>query len=104
MQNTARKTVGNFNSICNNVNLLVKYNELIGNKNVYMSRLLPDKLGPLDDSIRTDNHYLFDGEYSSFNSYIHDKLQKSELIDVILTGVETQWCIMQTDKDLISNG
>lgn len=104
MQNTARKTVGNFNSICNNVNLLVKYNELIGNKNVYMSRLLPDKLGPIDDSIRTDNHYLFDGEYSSFNSYIHDKLQKSELNDVILTGVETQWCIMQTAKDLISNG
>ena len=104
MQKNSRKNIGNFNNICGNVNMLIKYNELIGNKNIYMSRLLSDKLGPIDDCIRTDNHYLFDSEYSSFNSYVHDKLQKSEINNVILTGIETQWCIMQTAKDFISKG
>ena len=104
MQQSSRKSIGNFNKICTNVNLLVKYNELLGNKNIYMSRLLANKLGSIDDCIRTDDNYLFDGDYSSFNSYIHDKLQKSEINNVILTGLETQWCIMQSAKDFLSNG
>ena len=104
MQQASRKSVGNFNNICGNVNMLIKHNELLGNKHIYISRLLPDKLGSIDDCIRTDNHYLFDSEYSSFNSYIHDKLQSKQINNVILTGMETQWCIMQTAKDFLSKG
>lgn len=104
LQKNSRKIIGNFSNICNNINTLIEYQQLTQNSDVFISQLLPEKLGDVDKQINVGNAYVFTSDYSSFNSYIHDKLQSNKVDDVIITGVETQWCVMQSTIDFISRG
>jgi nicotinamidase-related amidase len=38
-----------------------------------------------------------------FSNEIHKSLQNKNINNIILTGVETQWCVSQTAQDLLVN-
>ena len=86
-----------------NVNKLLYMKKYIPEIKVAINaEFIPEKLGILDNSINSstiDFHYRKDS-YSMKNDQLMNYLQKFSISDIILTGMETQWCINQSSHDL----
>ena len=89
-----------------NVNKLLYMKKYIPEIKVAINaEFIPEKLGILDISINSSNidfHYKKDN-YSMKNKKLMNYLHKFSISDIILTGMETQWCINRTTFDLSKN-
>ena len=67
-----------------------------------ISEFIPHKLGKTDSSISTANvdTCFIKNTYSMANYILLDSLQKHKIEDIIITGMETQWCIASSVYDL----
>ena len=73
-----------------------------------MAQLKPTKLGPILPLFTQNNdsnnyNIITKDKYSMFSNEIHKSLQNENINNIILTGVETQWCVSQTAHDLLVN-
>lgn len=64
--------------------------------------LLPDKLGPCLLSEKYHLNSINKSTYSVVNNELLNVLNKQNIDHVILTGVETHWCIYQSAYDLLN--
>jgi isochorismate hydrolase len=97
--------ISNSNSIINNTNLLLESRKFLPNiKKTYCAQILPEKLGPItpDLNINENVNILNKKRYSLYSDDIYENLVKDKVSDIILTGVETPWCIAQTAIDFIN--
>lgn len=100
------KTVSNLfckKGILKNVNKLLYMKEFIPQITYCaMSEFIPSKLGKTIPEINTKNIDLIytKTKYSMINETIVKELAEREITDIILTGMETQWCINRTMIDL----
>ena len=89
-----------------NVNKLLYMKKYIPEIKVAINaEFIPEKLGILDISINSSNidyHYRKDS-YSMKNEQLINYLHKFSISDIILTGMETQWCINRSTFDLSKN-
>jgi hypothetical protein len=89
-----------------NVNKLLYMKKYIPKIKVAINaEFIPEKLGILDNSINSSNidyHYRKDS-YSMKNEQLMNYLHKFSISDIIITGMETQWCINRSTFDLSKN-
>lgn len=106
MQKKVSSHIVNFDGVCRNINMLVMAEKNTKNiHNVYFGELLPDKLGNTHEIITKFDHPVIKKEYySMFSGELDKRLRKTNVTDVILSGVETQWCVAQTAFDLLNSG
>lgn len=96
--------IRNSDKIIKNTNLLLESTKFLPNiKKTYCGQILPDKLGPITPKLKLDqNVYILDKQrYSLYSDHIYNDLVKNEISDIILTGIETPWCIAQTSIDFL---
>lgn len=102
-----RKVLPNISNkhITQNINLLYQTSYYLPNfKSNHIAIFKPDKLGDLEgiDNVKTNDIYIKEN-YSMINNRIINDINQNNITDVILTGVETQWCIAQTAIELLNN-
>ena len=101
------KNLHNSNQVIQNVNLLIESKKhLKPIKTIIAAQLCPDKLGLLDTNLDLKNiDILYDKTtYSMVNPFLLKKLEEKQIMEVVLTGMEIQWCINKTVIDLTTNG
>jgi nicotinamidase-related amidase len=81
------------------------------NKNspIYVGELLPEKLGSttpiiLNNLPKIDTYISEKSTYSMFDRILSKKMRKDEIDTILLTGVQTEWCISQTAEDYKKEG
>lgn len=100
------KTVANLyyrKHVIDNVNKLLymkQYSPYI--QTCVAAQFIPDKLGTIHDSLDKENiDVVYNKDtYSMLNSDLSRHLEDTQIEDIILTGMETQWCINSTLIDL----
>jgi hypothetical protein len=67
-----------------------------------ISEFIPEKLGKTDNVIKSNYADIIYRKttYSMATPLLIDQLNKYNISDIILTGMETQWCINKTINDL----
>jgi nicotinamidase-related amidase len=98
------------NRLYNKTNVIYNVNKLLHMRKYLqeqiplcaVSEFIPHKLGKTDSSISTKNvdMHLTKTTYSMANYILLESLQKHKIDDVIITGMETQWCIASSVYDL----
>ena len=91
-------------NVINNINKLSYMKKYIPSiKLGILGEFIPEKLGLTDSSIDRSNIDMYGTKikYSMVDNYLIHQLNKHNISDIILTGMETQWCINNTTKDLI---
>jgi nicotinamidase-related amidase len=91
------------NSVINNVNKLLFMKQYIPEITfTTISEFIPEKLGITDNNINIDNvNMIYTKEtYSMVNCKLINGLNKNNISDIILTGMEIQWCLSKTVEDL----
>ena len=70
------------------------------------SEFIPEKLGKTDSSLKLkDIDYFYEkNSYSMLNDELYFYLRKNNISNLILTGMEIQWCINNSTKDFVKNG
>ena len=115
MQKKAACNIKQFPKICANINMLIdfqrfKYPKVMNPRqiNVFVSELIPSKLGSTVKEINTTDCIVFPTKFYNSNYYKYqgiDSILKQENIrNVVITGIETQWCIMQTSRYMLEQG
>ena len=96
---------------CNN-----EYRNLIKSKAIQnnygpiiVAEFLPHKLGKTEDAIISKipkNHSNIFGKdiFTMYNEKLDRKLKASNIDTILLTGVQTEWCVTQTALDFQKNG
>jgi len=90
--------------VINNVNKLTYMKKYIPSiKLGVIGEFIPEKLGHTHHSINKINIDIIDNKinYSMVNDNLIHHLHKNNISDIILSGMETQWCINNTARDLI---
>lgn len=101
------KTIKNLyqrDTIINNINLLLDSRQYLENfKLSVSSELRPDKLGETSDLLNLKKIDFFHPKntYSVLDNQMREILEKNKIREIILTGMETQWCINQSVRDLV---
>ena len=107
LQTKTLKNLHKSNQIIQNVNLLIESKKhLLPIKSIIAAQLCPEKLGTLDASLDLKNvDIIYDKTtYSMSNSFLLDKLKEKKINEVVLTGMEIQWCVNKTLIDLTDKG
>ena len=107
LQTKTLKNLHKSNQIIQNVNLLIESKKhLLPIKSIIAAQLCPEKLGTLDASLDLKNvDIIYDKTtYSMTNAFLIDKLKEKRINEVVLTGMEIQWCINKTLIDLTDKG
>ncbi|MDA9072277.1 isochorismatase family protein [bacterium] len=103
------KTIKNlFNKSCviNNTNKFLYMKQFIPEISLTaISEFIPDKLGKTSTEINIENLNETDiiynkTTYSMVNDKLLEELDKHEITNIILTGMEIQWCLNKTVTDL----
>ncbi len=101
-----KKTVPNLynaKEVVNNINKLLTIKPVSPVINfAAAAQFIPDKLGVLDRSLHTNNlDIIYDKTtYSMVNNLLINRLERHDIKNIILTGMEIQWCINTTLIDL----
>jgi hypothetical protein len=107
LQTKTLKNLYKPNQIIQNVNLLIESKKhLLPIKSVIGAQLCSENLGTLDASLDLKNiDTIYDKTtYSMANAFLIDKLKEKRINEVVLTGMEIQWCINKTLIDLTYKG
>ena len=107
LQTKTLKNLYKPNQIIQNVNLLIESKKhLLPIKSVIGAQLCSENLGTLDASLDLKNiDTIYDKTtYSMANAFLIDKLKEKRINEVVLTGMEIQWCINKTLIDLTDKG
>jgi hypothetical protein len=107
LQTKTLKNLYKPNQIIQNINLLIESKKyLLPIKSVIGAQLCSENLGTLDASLDLKNiDTIYDKTtYSMANAFLIDKLKEKRINEVVLTGMEMQWCINKTLIDLTSKG
>lgn len=107
LQTKTLKNLYKPNQIIQNVNLLIESKKhLLPIKSVIGAQLCSENLGTLDSSLDLKNiDTIYDKTtYSMANAFLIDKLKEKRINEVVLTGMEIQWCINKTLIDLTDKG
>jgi hypothetical protein len=107
LQTKTIKNLYNSNQIIQNINLLIQSRKhLHPIKSIIAAQLCSEKLGMLDTTLDLKNiDIVYDKTtYSMANSFLLGKLKEKNIRDVVLTGMEIQWCINKTVADLTDKG
>ena len=107
LQTKTLKNLYKPNQIIQNVNLLIESKKhLLPIKSVIGAQLCSENLGTLDSSLDLKNiDTIYDKTtYSMANAFLIDKLKEKKINEVVLTGMEIQWCINKTLIDLTDKG
>jgi len=107
LQINTLKNLHNSTQIIENINLLIESKKhLFPIKSIIAGQLCSEKLGSLDTSLDLKNiDIIYDKTtYSMMNHFLLDKLKEKKINEVVLTGMEIQWCINKTLIDLSNNG
>ena len=89
--------------VINNINKLLYIKPFLDNwKLSIKSEFIPNKLGNIDEKINKCNiDFIYEKyTYSMYNNFLKNKLTEHKINNIILTGMEIQWCINQTVYDL----
>lgn len=106
LQQSARNHIVNYKDIIQNTNKLLRMSDKLDNiKCVQFGQLYPTKLGNLDKELYIpENSRIKDyTKYSMYDNLLTNMLNAHNIDNIILTGIQTEWCIMQTATDLISH-
>ena len=98
--------IKNSDSIINNTNILIESTYHLPNINkVYCAQLLPEKLGFITPKLKLnkDAIILTKNKYSLYSHNILNNIEEHKIDNIILTGVETPWCIAQTTLDFLKH-
>jgi len=104
-----QKTIKNLHykqNIINNINLFLNLKKHIPDIKVTIkSEFIPDKLGETSELIDTKGiNYTYEKKtYTMVNNELENFLKKYSIDSIILTGMEIQWCINNTVRDLSKN-
>lgn len=78
---------------------------------VIVAELLPKKLGHTIPEIskavqnmRFNNYFLEKNTYSIFSKHLANLLREQEVDKILLSGVQTEWCIARTAEDFQKDG
>lgn len=107
VQTNTLKNLYNSNKIIQNINVLIESKKhLFPIKSIIAAQLCSEKLGTIDTSLDLKNiDIIYDKtSYSMVNTFLLDKLKENKINEVVLTGMEIQWCINKTLIDLTNNG
>jgi hypothetical protein len=107
VQTNTLKNLYNSNKIIQNINVLIESKKhLFPIKSIIAAQLCSEKLGTIDTSLYLKNiDIIYDKtSYSMVNTFLLDKLKENKINEVVLTGMEIQWCINKTLIDLTNNG
>ena len=107
IQTNTLKNLYNSNKILQNINVLIESKKhLFPIKSIIAAQLCSEKLGTIDTSLDLKNiDIIYDKtSYSMVNTFLLDKLKENKINEVVLTGMEIQWCINKTLIDLTNNG
>lgn len=100
------KTVKNLydpQKVIHNVNKFLYMKDSISDiKNVVVSEFIPEKLG---STVKSLNHKAFDlvyskDSYTMVNDELTHFLEENKIENIILTGMEIQWCLNNSTRDL----
>jgi nicotinamidase-related amidase len=107
LQVRAMKNLHNPYRLIKNTNMLIGASQNIPNiKTSIAAQLRPDILGSLTPELQlNDINVVYDKDtYSMAHDTLFEELDKHQVKDIILTGMEIQWCINQTVYDLTQKG
>tara|TARA_Y100000385_G_scaffold4560_1_gene4988 strand:- start:1010 stop:1570 length:561 start_codon:yes stop_codon:yes gene_type:complete len=103
IQSKTIKNLTNSDNIIKNINKLLMMKRYIPSI-VFsaISEFIPEKLGKTHTSIDINNIDMIyrKDTYSMVNDKLYYSLKNKNIEDIILTGMETQWCINRTTQDL----
>jgi nicotinamidase-related amidase len=108
--NLQTKTINNLfykDKVIFNVNKLSHMKKYIPSiKLSIVSEFEPEKFGHTHPSINRNNIDIIDKinyntNHSMVNNYLIHQLSKNKISNIILSGMETQWCIKNTTQELI---
>ena len=106
LQQNARNHIINYYDIIHNTNKLLRMSEKIDSiKAVQFGQLCPEKLGEIDNDLYIPRNSIIKDytKYSMYNNFLIRSLEQYKIDNIILTGIQTEWCIMQTASDLINH-
>lgn len=103
LQQRVMPSLVNGNKVIHNVNHLTRY--LHADKTL-IALLAPQKLGHLVPSVAKPKGatVLHRDTYDIVTLAVKDELWKAGITDVVVSGVQTEWCVMQTSKSLLELG
>jgi len=107
LQVRAMKNLHNPSRLIKNTNMLLGASQNIPHiKTSIAAQLRPDILGNLTPELKLDDiDVVYDkNTYSMVDDILFEELHKHQVKDIILTGMEIQWCINQTVYDLTKKG
>jgi nicotinamidase-related amidase len=104
------KTIKNLHNpkrLLKNTNMLIHASKNIPNfKTAIAAQLRPSVLGELTPELDVSKiDVIYDKDtYTMANDMLFSELDKHQVKDIVLTGMEIQWCINQTVYDLAKKG
>jgi hypothetical protein len=100
VQTRVQKHIYNYHPMVTNINTLGRYFNYIDNQ-CYASILLPQKLGHITDELFLPKRSkIFEKhKYSMYEKKYFDEIIPKNT-DIVLCGIQTEWCIYHTVKDL----
>ena len=105
LQTKILPNIKNSQSIINNTNLLLESTKYLPNiHKSYCAQILPEKLGFITPKLKLnkDTIILTKNRYSLYSPEILTDIKNNNINNIILTGVETPWCIAQTTIDFLN--
>lgn len=122
VQTSIKKHIWNYKPMINNINIISKYFDYSDNQ-CYVGLLRPDKLGYLSNDIilprnhiiyKKDKYSMFDEKLFCKTNEIKNNFNNNDILDfsenvpkdtnIVVTGVQTEWCVWNTIKELSENG
>ena len=106
IQTKTSKNLNKSQKILNNINLFLDSKQYINNFKLAIAyQLAPEKLGTLSNLLHLDKideiHTKY--TYSMYDENLEKTLLKNKINEIVLTGMEVQWCINQTVRDLVNH-
>ena len=97
VQTKINKNVYEYDKMIKNINNLISFFNYT-KQNIYVSEIIPHKIGHTTNDLKNLNYTkcYYSNLYSSYNYKFVNELKVKNINKIVLTGVETQWCITQT--------
>ena len=93
--------------ITKHINFLLQSSHKFKNfNNRHIAKFKPQYFGSihgLDNDLIDTNNVVTKETYTMLSDNILNNLNDNKITDVVLTGIETQWCITHTSLDLLDN-